>query len=195
MPLTNAQNLSRADAVMMEIIDRTVAILPELKTPVLDRVKGAAKKVTVNQKGRVKPFTRDVRIQLKGGSPDMDYPVASDWQRGRWRVSPVTQAVTYAIDAATYEDYTRGDMNTFVNLREETKTLAMGFAQLQEIYLGGDGSGALATVKVQANLGQAVVSLDDVPDGTYAKAFGVAYLRRGVTYEVRSSAGAFIENV
>jgi len=191
MALANAQSLSKADAVMMEVYDKKVAHLPELKTPMSDRVKAGATTVKINQKGRVKPFTSDFRMQIKGGNPDMDYPIGSDWKRGRWRVTPVKQVATYAIDDATYEDYTRGDENTFVDLAMELKEVAAGFAYYQEVFLGGDGSGALATVKTGLASGNATVAIDDVPDGTHAKAFGVEFLRRNVDYEVRATDGTF----
>jgi hypothetical protein len=185
------QSVANQDAIFQTFLDKQVANIVDLMAPVHKKVKGAARVVNVNQKGRDKAVLSDVRINFKAGASNMEYPVGSVYKRERLKSVPVDQVVTYEIDRATYEDYRKGNPNTLGSMAEEIDLLMRGFLERKEFFLSGDGSGKLGVLAAGST--DTVLNLATTPTGAHAAALGVSQLKPGVLYDLYTSAGAVHE--
>lgn len=191
MPVNHVNSAVNNDAALYEFADKTLINITELEMPGKKRWRQIAKKVTVNQKGVSKVFQHDVRIKMKMGAGNMDYPGGSIIDRIRMHAYPVERVMTYEIDRPTYEDYRKGGENTIASIDGDLRTLAKGFGRLEELFFWGVGDGKLATLAASST--DTILNLDTVSNGTAGKAYGASQLKEGVPYDLISAAGAVIE--
>lgn len=184
------QTVASQDAIFQAFLDKATVSIVDLEAPVFKELKAALKVVDVNQKGREKAVTSDVRVNFKAGPSNMEYPLGTEYKRDRLKSIPVDQVVTYEIDRATYEDYRKGNAGVLTNMAEEMDLLMRGFLQRKEFFLAGDGSGKLGTLAAGSTT--TVLNLDIVPNGAHAKAYGVSQFKSQVSYDLFSSADVLI---
>lgn len=176
------------DALFQEFLDQSTVNIVDLAAPTIKKLKAALKTVDVNQKGRSKAATSDVRVNFKAGPSNMDYPQGTVYKRDRLKSVPVDQVVTYEIDRATYEDYRSGKQGVLTSMAEEMDLLMEGFMERKEFFLAGDGSGKLGTLAAGSTT--TVLNLGVTPTGAHAAAYGVSQLKPEVAYDIFTSADA-----
>jgi len=180
------QTVSSQDAAFQAFIEQDTVNIVDLEAPTFKKLRAALKTVDVNQKGREKTVTADVRVNFKAGPSNMDYPAGTEYKRDRLKSIPVDQVVTYEIDRATYEDYRKGTRGVLTNMAEEMDLLMRGFVQRKEFFLAGDGSGKLGTLAAGSTT--TVLNLDIVPTGAHAKAYGVSQFKPQIAYDLFNAA-------
>lgn len=178
------------DAVFQAFLDKQTDTIVDLEAPTFKKLRSALKVVDVNQKGREKAILSDVRVNIKAGPSNMDYPQGTVYKRDRLKSVPTDQVVTYEIDRATYEDYRKGNAGVLTSMAEEMDLLMRGFLQRKEFFLAGDGSGKLGTLAAGSTA--TVLNLDTVPNGAHAKAYGISQLKPEVAYDLFTSADVFV---
>lgn len=183
MPSLNT--VASQDALFQAFLDKQTVNIVDLEAPVYKKLRAAWKTVNVNQKGREKAATADVRVNFKAGPSNMEYPLGTVYKRDRLKSIPVDQVVTYEIDRATYEDYSKGNPGVLTSMAEEMDLLMRGFLQRKEFFLAGDGSGKLGTLAAGSTT--TVLNLDTVPTGAHAKAYGISQLKPEVSYDLFNS--------
>jgi len=180
------QTVATQDAVFQAFLDKQTVNIVDLEAPTFKKLRAALKTVDVNQKGREKAVTADVRVNFKAGPSNMEYPLGTEYKRDRLKSIPVDQVVTYEIDRATYEDYRKGNAGVLTSMAEEMDLLMRGFLQRKEFFLAGDGSGKLGTLAAGSTT--TVLNLDIVPNGAHAKAYGVSQFKPQISYDLFNAA-------
>lgn len=148
----------------------------EQKHKFYDMIMQMCSKETLTQAGLEQINTSDrVALQLKGGRAGMSFPAGSGVSGSRYKVGTVIQAFTLLTDGSTFKDINSGNQKAALSLTETLDVLTQEYYKNQEMFLAGNGSGALAVL--DAGSTTTVLRVRNVPSAINGSSFGARKLK------------------